>query len=252
VDISEHFYKPASASRQRIPQFQQNGQDEISEDALRAMMLGNALPPSGGQQPMGNPFAGFPGMDGMGMGPGMGGPPGADDPMMKILQQMMGGAPVEGADGMPTFPGMPPMGMPGQAVAADPYAYLWRIVHAVFALALGFYVALTTTFTGTKLEREMSIMNGGSNQISGGSIQFFYIFATMEVVLQTSRFFLEKGRIQQTGIIGTILTFLPEPWKGYVELVLRYSRIWTTVSADAMVAVFVLGVCAWLRAAGRL
>jgi hypothetical protein len=217
----------------------------MNDDQLRQMMLG--FDPSAGPPPGSNPFAGFPGMEGMGMG----GAPGADDPMMKMLQQMMGGVPSEGPNGMPSFPGM--AGMPGMtdqsAAGMDPYAYLWRIVHAVFALGLGFYIALTTPFTGTRISREQSGMAYMSedSELSSASVHFFWIFATAEVLLQTSRFFLEKGRVQQGGIMGVVMGFLPEPYKGYLGLVTRYSRIWTTVSGDAMVLVFVLGVCAWLR-----
>jgi hypothetical protein len=147
---------------------------------------------------------------------------------------------------------MPNMPMPGQDATStpDPYAYLWRIIHAVFALGLGLYIAFTTTFTGTRIERERSGLNFTAEDemaLSPASVHFFWIFATAEVLLQTSRFFLEKGRVQQGGIMGMIMGFLPEPYKGYLALVTRYSRIWTTISGDAMVCVFVLGVCAWLR-----
>jgi hypothetical protein len=193
-------------------------------------------------------------MDGVppfgGMGGMQGEPPGADDPMMKMLQQMMGGIPGEGAGSMPSFPGMPNMPSQDAASTSDPYAYLWRIVHAVFALGLGLYIAFTTTFTGTRIEREKSGLSFTAEEeiaLSPASVHFFWIFATAEVLLQTSRFFLEKGRVQQGGIIGMIMGFLPEPYKGYLALVTRYSRIWTTISGDAMVCVFVLGACAWLR-----
>lgn len=230
----------------------------MNDDALRQLMLGfdpataggNGTPP--GANPFANPFAGFPGMEGLGGSGGLGGPPGEEDPMMKMLQQMMGGGiPGEGMNGMPSFPGMPGQPAPGTA-SADPYAYLWRIVHAVFALSLGFYIALTTTFTGTKFERERSgftakIAGDETAGLTSSSIHFFWIFATAEVLLQSSRFWFEKGKVQQGGILGTVMGFLPEPWKGYLALILRYSRIWTTVSGDAMVLVFVLGVCTWLR-----
>jgi len=209
-------------------------------------MLGfdpSSTPPQGG--PNANPFAGFPGMGGM---PGMEGGPPADDPMMKMLQQMMGGL-SEGAGGMPSFPDMP--GQPATSIA-DSYAYLWRIIHAIFALSLGLYIAFTTTFTGTRIERERSALGYTSPEedkmlLTPSSVHFFYLFATVEVVLQTSRFYLEKGKGTQSGVMGMIMGFLPEPWKGYVALVSRYSRIWTTVTGDAFVCVFVLGVCAWLR-----
>lgn len=210
------------------------------------MMLGFDPSNAGTPPPGANPFAGFPGMGGL---PGMEGAPGAEDPMMKMLQQMMGGTPGEGPNGMPSFPGMP--GLAGPAVTADPYAYLWRIVHALFALSLGLYIAFTTTFTGTKLERDRSGFNyniaGEETGLSASSIHFFWIFATAEVLLQTSRFWVEKGKTQHAGILGTVIGFLPQPWKGYVELAARYSRIWTTVTGDAFTCVFVLGVCVWMR-----
>jgi len=177
--------------------------------------------------------------------------------MMKMLQQMMGSM-GEGPGGMPSFPGMP--NMPGQPASesgsSDPHAYLWRIIHAVFALGLGLYIALTTTFTGTKIERERSALGftavGSDSSVSmstsSASVHFFWIFATVELILQSSRFFMEKGRVQQGGVMGMIMGFLPEPYAGYLALLSRYSRIWTTTSGDGMVCVFVLGVCAWLRA----
>lgn len=207
---------------------------------------GPTPPPAAG----GNPFAGFPGAGGF---PGAEGQNGAEDPMLKILQQMMGGMPPPGADGKPGFPGAPGLFNQGQQdVVQDSYAYVWRIIHAVFALGLGLYIALTTSFTGTKLERERSafahqFQSETETGLSPESVHFFWIFATAEILLQTSRFFLEKGRPQQSGAMGMIMGFLPEPWKGYLTLVSRYSRIWTTVSADAMACLFVLGVCAWLR-----
>jgi hypothetical protein len=204
---------------------------------------GTPQPPPGANS---NPFGGLPGMEGMAG-------PGADNPMLKLLQQMMGGmGGMPGAGGPGGIPGMPPMGMPGQEAAAvrDPYTYLWRIVHAVFALGLGLYIALTANFTGTKLARDMSALTGttGGTELAESSVRFFYIFATVEVVLQTFRFYVEKGTVQPGGILGMVMGVLPQPWKGYLALMMRYGRIWTTTSGDALVCVFVLGVCSWLRA----
>jgi hypothetical protein len=182
--------------------------------------------------------------------------PSPDDPILKLLQQMMGGMggmPGAGGPGaMPGASGMPPTNMPGQeAPLGDPYAYLWRIIHAIFAIGLGLYIALTADFTGTKLARDMSALTkttGGAG-LEESSVRFFYIFATAEVVLQTFRFYLEKGMVQPGGVLGMVMGFLPQPWKGYLALTVRYGRIWMTTSGDALICVFVLGVCSWLRAA---
>jgi len=47
--------------------------------------------------------------------------------------------------------------------------------------------------------------------------------------------------------MGTLAQVLPQPWAGYLRVVGRYSVIYTTVVADAMVVVFVLGVIAWWK-----
>ncbi len=49
-------------------------------------------------------------------------------------------------------------------------------------------------------------------------------------------------------MLWTVAGWLPPPFKGYVEIILRYGQILTTVRSDILVCVFVLGVCAWLRA----
>ncbi|KAK2625730.1 hypothetical protein QTJ16_005042 [Diplocarpon rosae] len=248
VDISQHYYEPrprSSRPNDVSPPPSHLAEQSMRDDRLRQMMRG--LDPSATQPPgaNGNPFAGFPGMGAM---PGVDSMD-AEDPMMKMLQQMMGGMSGDGAGGMPSFPGMPPI--LGQAPAGDPYAYIWRVVHALFALGLGLYIALTTSFTGTKIARERSGLGysaGDEMVLNPGDLRhFFWIFATVEVLLQTSRFFFEKGKTQQGGILGMVIGFVPEPWKGYLTLIARYSRIWTTVSGDAMVLLFVLGAAAWLR-----
>jgi hypothetical protein len=182
--------------------------------------------------------------------PGQGG----EDPMMAMLQQMMGGGDPNAAGQLP--PGLAEMfggmggggggipGMPGQPQQQQPQpsssAYIWRIVHALFSFALAIYVTTSATFTGSKTSRTISeYSNEGFGQ------KLFYMFATAEVVLQSSRFFIERGQLPPSGIMGTLATLLPPPYGGYVRIVGRYSVIYTTVVADAMVIVFVLGAMAW-------
>lgn len=266
VDISQHFYQPGSTPASRRTAAQAPIDAPMTDAQLRQMMLGFPPPASATPSPgpQANPFAsGFPGM------PGMEGAPPADDPMVQMLQQMMGGAggmpnleSMMSGGSMPSFPGMPNLS-PNPA-EEDSKAYIWRIVHAVFALGLGIYIALTqTTFTGTQLAREKSgLLSSAATRIHnenefsqfGGSeyssvrLHFFWIFATFEVVLQSTRFFLEKGRMApQPGMLGMAMSFLPEPYRTYMNTALRYMRIWTTISGDAMVVVFVLGVIAYWK-----
>ena len=177
--------------------------------------------------------------------------------MMRILQQLMGSIPgAEGQEGDGEG-GLPPglaamMGAGGMGIPAgggvntkqeDTYGYLWKIVHAVFALVLGIYVTATSyAFNG-------DVARGGIVGVGHeGGVNAFWLFATAELVLQSSRFFLERGSGSQIGgWIGIVGNMLPEPWRGYIGLAARYSGIWGTIVEDGMVVVFVLGCVAWWK-----
>ena len=150
------------------------------------------------------------------------------------LAAMLGGGPPPTQDGTPENP---------QAVT---YAYLWRVVHALFALSLGLYITLSTSFTGTHLSRHTPVPAEHETTAAMISTPFFWIFSTGELLLQSSRYFFESGgKGVPTGIVGTMSQFLPMPWKGYLLLVLRYALIWSTIVEDAMVILFILGGWAW-------
>lgn len=155
-----------------------------------------------------------------------------DDPMMKMLQQMMAGG-MPGAEGAQELQQAPPS-----------TTYIWRIVHTIFALSLALYVGIATKFTGTEVARAESKLVDDS--LKGGmATKLFLLFATAELVLQSSRFFLERGSLPSSGIMGTLTQFLPEPWAGYIRTAGRYSIIYTTMMADALTIIFVLGLLAW-------
>ena len=248
VDISQHYYAPAS--RNTTPA-QQQARDYA---ALQRF----------------DPFTGLPN----GQVPGA--PPNAQmdqDPMLQMLQAMMGGAAGSG----PGFPGaglgpggnpegLPPgfadlLGamtgggpMPGQqeqAQQASSSAYIWRIIHALFSLGLGIYVALGSNFSGSAYARthppESSFADAAHLHHQTVGQRLFYLFATFEVLLQSSRYFLEKGQLAGSGWLVSLGRLLPEPYGGYVRVVGRYSMIYTTVVADAMVVIFVLGLVAWWK-----
>ncbi|KAF2866067.1 hypothetical protein BDV95DRAFT_611945 [Massariosphaeria phaeospora] len=202
--------------------------------------------------------------------PGPGTDP-AQDPMVAMLQQMMGGA----AGGMPGGPGQP--GAPGDlppglanlfsamqgGSAGEPSpdqssAWLWRLVHSLCSLALAVYIVFQTPFSGSKLARTTALSTETDNDWTQGSSaansfgHFFYLFATFEVVLQSSRFFIERGQLQGSGLLSSIGQMLPEPYAGYVRVVGRYSVIYSTVVSDAMVVVFVLGAASWWRGAAAV
>ena len=187
-----------------------------------------------------------------------------EDPMMKILSQLMGGMPGgengEAAAGDGELPpglaamlGAGAMAGKGSAPAEQTeytYGYLWKIVHAVFALCLGAYVTATTTAFNENVQgANPRALLQKTPEKEGTNL--FLVFATAELVLQSSRFFLEKRNSggQLVGWIGPVSGFLPEPYRRYLVLVGRYARIWGTIVEDAMVIVFVVGCVAWWKGA---
>ena len=228
VDLSTH----PSASRDPIT----NNGTAPTEADTRAVLQGGAPPPGiGGQQQQ----------------------RGEEDPLMKMLQQVMGGGGMPGAEGQGREGegGLPPglaamMGAGGMGCAPttkqeDTYASLWKIVHAILALILGIYVTATSSAFDGHVSRGGIAGNGHE-----GGVNVFWLFATAELVLQGSRFILEKGTGSQLGgWMGIAGNMLPEPWKEYVRLAASYSGVWSTVVEDGMVVVFVLGCVAWWKGA---
>ncbi|MCJ1312311.1 hypothetical protein MMC25_005985 [Agyrium rufum] len=253
VDITHHPYTTSRSSSQQQPQNIPNLQD---------LLRFQGGPPPNGSQP--------------GFGGGNGGPPGdEDDPIMRMMQQMLGGLGGGGGmnpDGTPAdgqTPQLPPalaamLGATGPGAGASSESLpqntsgnLWRIVHFLAAFSLSLYILLSpshsssssgsggSSFTGTHLSRTAPPPSDETSMTNIISTPFFWIFATVELLLQSTRFMLEKGRPAQGGMVGMAANFLPEPWRGRLLLVSRYAGIWSTVVEDGMVVVFVLGCVAW-------
>ncbi|KAH7117044.1 hypothetical protein B0J11DRAFT_108087 [Dendryphion nanum] len=228
IDISQHHYMPASQPRLPSP-----------------FAFDSSSP------------ATFPGQ-GAGMGQHV---DPSQDPMFGLLQQMMQG---QGQSGQPGQAGELPPGLanmfqamqggaPPEPSPSQSSAWVWRLMHAVFSLALAVYIVFQTPFTGSKAARKsIPVAEDDWAQDSTPAEtfrHFFYLFSTLEVVLQSSRYFIEKGQLQGTGVLNTIGQILPEPYAGYVRVVGRYSVIYSTVVSDAMVVVFVLGATSWWKGA---
>ena len=178
-----------------------------------------------------------------------------DDPMVRMMQQMMGLMGGDPQDPNAKPPEVPPMmkammggGQANKQETAPPAtgsAYLWRVTHAIFAFLLAGYIALTSTFNGSKLARSESVYTEEAGY--GLGPRLFLIFCTAELLLQSSRYFIEKGQLQGNGMLATVANsgFIPEPWAGYIRVVGRYVAIAQTIIADALVIVFVFGALAW-------
>ncbi|KEZ43780.1 hypothetical protein SAPIO_CDS3926 [Scedosporium apiospermum] len=221
VDISKHYYEPRLSSRVPVPP----GMETVSQEELTRLMLGIDRPGQGET------------------------PPAAaqTDPFAALMTQMLsgGGIPNGGAGNPfaqpPPFPGMPQQQQPA---ASSGTSSIWRVLHALFAISLGLYVALSTPFRGTKEERDLL----GADAVSEESKRFFWIFASVEAILLTTRFFVDGGRYSPSGVLGMVMGFLPPKTAGYIGAVMRYGQIFMTVRADLLACVFVLGVATlWRR-----
>jgi hypothetical protein len=187
-----------------------------------------------GPQPSPGPTPGMMGPDGQAPG-------GQEDPMMAMMQQMLGGGAGGEGGGLP--PGLASMfGGGAQQQEPDTWANnVWRVVHAAFSLLLGLYAATTFTFTGSRAAR---LQYAVGEQVAP---KLFWIFATGQLLLQSSRYFVDGGKLPASGILGGMGAMLPEPYANYVRIVSRYSIIYTTVVADATVVLFILGFVAWWK-----
>ena len=179
-----------------------------------------------------------------------------EDPMVRLMQQVMGSMGGQRQD--PNNPNAEQTQLPDllqqmmkgsqpqeQKAPSTSTAYMWRIVHAIAAFILASYIALTSTFNGTKLARTQSVYSQEAGY--GLGPRLFVIFTSAELVLQSSRYFLEKGQLQGTGILATVANsgMIPEPYANYIRLIGRYIGIATTIFSDMMVVIFVFGCMAW-------
>ncbi|PHH65156.1 hypothetical protein CDD81_3287 [Ophiocordyceps australis] len=226
VDISQHYYAPRTTQRRDETPLG----PQPSEAELRKMMLG---------------------LDNQSSTLGPGGAPAEQDALAQMMSQMMGGSGL--GPGASPFAGMPsPMMQAQQQPGPDAYTTLFRLVHAIVGLGLGLYVIMVTPFTGTRLEREREALAATSSLGYASELEhhrrfFFWLFASAETILLSTRFLLDKGRAPPPGMLWTLLAYLPEPWKGYLGVGLRYGQIFTTVRTDILACMFVMGVCAWCR-----
>jgi len=192
-----------------------------------------APPGSGASQ---DPFAG---LAGVGTGGG--------DPLSSMLQQIIAGSTGLGGDGVTSGTSSE---VNLQQTGGDNSGFVWRIIHAIFALLLAAYIVITTSFVGTHASR---LQEPPPLQVAPGvkDVNFFWLFATVELVLQSTRFFLERGRAPPDSWLGRIASFLPPRFASYLVTLARYSVIYTMIVQDGMLIVFVLGCVAWWNGGGK-
>ncbi|CAG8435515.1 5754_t:CDS:2 [Diversispora eburnea] len=69
----------------------------------------------------------------------------------------------------------------------------------------------------------------------------FWYFITIELILQSSRLFLQKEKSFQGSVLGNLAARLPSPFSDVLVVFLRYNLIWKCLLEDACVLVFIIG-----------
>jgi GET complex subunit GET2 len=237
-DEFRHFGNSKPMPRSQLPTSSAAAPGEpmgLNEMQLRQMLMGFDRPGTG--EPMGS------------NGSLRSENPALDDPMMKLLSQVMS----PGSQG-PSLFNMPANGTtPGQQSASQVtsstrYAAIWRILHTTLALGLSLFLISTTSFSGTKWDRDRAAV-GTMDDSTKTSQSFFLMFATTEALLLTTRFFLDRRREPPSGLLWTVTSLLPQPFKNYLKTALRYGQMFTTFRADLLLCIFVLGVYSWAQSA---
>ncbi|KAK9241032.1 hypothetical protein V1525DRAFT_335355 [Lipomyces kononenkoae] len=113
----------------------------------------------------------------------------------------------------------------------------WRTAHAVSIIILALFSVSTRDLRGSQLSRAEDLGNGNR-------VVMLY-FATIELVLQSGRFLIEKGRSPSKSMFTKVAGYIPAPYSAYLLLVARYTHIATNIVQDFCLLVFLLGINEW-------
>ncbi|EPB82101.1 hypothetical protein HMPREF1544_11183 [Mucor circinelloides 1006PhL] len=119
----------------------------------------------------------------------------------------------------------------------------WNLLHFIMMIILGFY-AVYTEWTRAGSERFASLLSSNASVANYPAIHvpLFWYFITIELGLQSARLFYQQGTMPPTSTIATLATQLPHPLGSIITIFLRYRLIWTCLSQDICILVFIIGL----------
>lgn len=119
----------------------------------------------------------------------------------------------------------------------------WNLLHFIMMVLLGFY-AVYTEWTRAGSERFASLLSSNASVASYPAVHvpLFWYFITIELGLQSARMFYQQGTMPPTSTIATLATQLPHPLGSIITIFLRYRLIWTCLSQDICILVFIIGL----------
>ncbi|KAG0328193.1 suppressor of loss of ypt1, partial [Podila humilis] len=141
--------------------------------------------------------------------------------------------------------GAPPPGFTVITPQEDLTAKWWKLLHFVFSLLLGLGVVYQEYRRSGDLDRFDSLatdkpLSFSASQVA--AIPVFWYFITMELILQSTRMFLQGVTASPSSTLGTIAGFLPPPFSDAIRVFMRYRLIWSSLVSDLTVVVFIVGM----------
>ncbi|CAG8565632.1 4167_t:CDS:2 [Cetraspora pellucida] len=125
---------------------------------------------------------------------------------------------------------------PGQQ-QSDVQSKLWQLIHFFAMIMLGLLAIGSEVFRHDGTWSRLAILNYkkpneivDSDRVS--SLSLFWYFVTIELILQSSRLFLQKDRTFGGSALGTIAANLPPPLSDVLTVLLRYNLIWNSLWED--------------------
>lgn len=193
----------------------------------------------------------------------------ANDPLFKLLKELNSSMGAEGdpsAGGMPmdfdpsklfaSMPGMgnfegmsnpgappPPTMAPAPSRANVVADLIWTLVHLISMITLAMYAGLHKG--GKVIFNDEDSIEASVTEASPARLLWY--FATAELILQTSRFFMEAHLPPAPSKIANYASLLPQPFAGYIITGLRYLRILRTMAQDFCLLLFIAGVASYLN-----
>ncbi|KAF9205832.1 hypothetical protein CPC16_000726 [Podila verticillata] len=143
------------------------------------------------------------------------------------------------------FAGGAPPGFTVITPQEDLTAKWWKLLHFVLSVLLGLGVVYQEHRRSGHLERFDALatdkpLQYGTFQVAATPV--FWYFITMELILQSTRMFLQGITASPSSTLGTIAGFLPPPFSDAIRVFMRYRLIWSSLVNDLTVVVFIVGM----------
>ncbi|KAF9107934.1 hypothetical protein BGX27_008539 [Mortierella sp. AM989] len=127
----------------------------------------------------------------------------------------------------------------------DLTARWWKLLHFVLSVLLGFSVVYSEhsrqgdfgRFDALAMDKPLPY---GVYQVA--PIPVFWYFITMELMLQSTRMYLQGVTASPSSTLATIAGFLPPPFSDAIRVFMRYRLIWSSMVNDLSVVVVIVGL----------